>query len=828
MRVHILLLLLGCMVLAIPPTAVAQPIVPLGSEFEVNSYTTNFQRTPSLAVAPDGGFVVVWESRDQDYSGYGLFSQRYAGGGTALGVEMQVNGQPGGDQLAADVAMDAAGGFVVVWSSTQSQGSDTDNRSIQMRRFDALGMPAGGEQQVNTETSGVQQSPAVALGDDGRFLVVWEGRDGDGDGVRGQLFLSDGTPFGGETAINSYTTDDQNSVAVGRLGEDFVVVWQGARSPDDGDGYGLRGRRVSSTGTLMGAEFQINADPSGDQLAPALSGDDDGFIVSWHRFSGGGVASEIFARRFDAAALPLAPELQVNSYTTGSQRGSDVQLHRSGNFVVVWGSNGSSGSDDDGYSVQGRLLSPNGALLGDSFQVNTYTTSYQTSPRLGVDAAGRFVVAWSSFQNIGRRYGGPKPFGAAVDDRGVRGQRFDLRTLTVALPALSGSSQGETLTLDLTFDGGVYDVASLAFSIDYDESCLGFDPTDADMDGLPDAARFSLPAAFDVSVFFDGGDLDGEIDVLIADVPPEAVLVSGVIGQLDLMVTCGAPPGGSFDAAVDFSVDPPISAGDTAGQSLPASGGAGVVRVLPGPRGDCNGDRAVDAADLGASGLELFDGDGDFWLDVPAGTFAGQPVGCDANIDGRVDAGDVSCVGRRIFALGCSADAMSERPQLRLPEVLEVGAMEEVVGTVFFTAGGTSINSLAFSVDYDANRLEFDPSDDDMDGVPDAIRFIGTMAGILDVSFEGSDGDGELDFLLTDPAVAPQTFADGALIEIRWRALTLDDEVFGAVRFADEPPVSFGDTEGRSVPGDARVSPPVLFADGFESGAVGGWSAAQP
>ena len=35
---------------------------PVGGEFQVNSYTTSFQRIPSVAVDADGDFVVVWES----------------------------------------------------------------------------------------------------------------------------------------------------------------------------------------------------------------------------------------------------------------------------------------------------------------------------------------------------------------------------------------------------------------------------------------------------------------------------------------------------------------------------------------------------------------------------------------------------------------------------------------------------------------------------------------------------------------------------------------------------------------------------------------------
>jgi hypothetical protein len=59
--------------------------------------------------------------------------------------------------------------------------------------------------------------------------------------------------------------------------------------------------------------------------------------------------------------------------------------------------------------------------------------------------------------------------------------------------------------------------------------------------------------------------------------------------------------------------------------------------------GDCNGDNLVDAGDLSALTLEIFDDDGSDPLDTPGGTFLGNPPGCDANTDNAVDAGDLSC-----------------------------------------------------------------------------------------------------------------------------------------------------------------------------------------
>ena len=48
-----------------------------GGEFKVNTYTTNFQAGPSIAMERDGDFVITWSSLNQDGSNSGIYAQRY-------------------------------------------------------------------------------------------------------------------------------------------------------------------------------------------------------------------------------------------------------------------------------------------------------------------------------------------------------------------------------------------------------------------------------------------------------------------------------------------------------------------------------------------------------------------------------------------------------------------------------------------------------------------------------------------------------------------------------------------------------------------------------
>jgi hypothetical protein len=52
--------------------------VPQGGEFQVNSFTTYYQEHPTVGVTGSDTFVVAWDSDDQDGSFDGVFGQRFA------------------------------------------------------------------------------------------------------------------------------------------------------------------------------------------------------------------------------------------------------------------------------------------------------------------------------------------------------------------------------------------------------------------------------------------------------------------------------------------------------------------------------------------------------------------------------------------------------------------------------------------------------------------------------------------------------------------------------------------------------------------------------
>jgi hypothetical protein len=270
---------------------------PLGLEFKVNTHTANDQDNPSVAMDSAGNFVIAWESSLQDGSGTGVYAQRYDRDGNPLGSEFQVNTYTAGNQDTPSVAMDRQGNFVIAWESALQDGSSD---GIYAQRYDPNGNPVGGEFQVNTFTAGAQDDPKVAMDGDGNFVIAWESalQDGDGDGVYAQRYDRDGNPLGIEFRVNTYTASNQDtpSVAMDREGN-FVITWES--DLQDGSAGGVYARRYDRNGNPEANEFRINTYSDEDQGTPAIAMAPHGqWVIAWESFGQDGSDYGVFMKLF--------------------------------------------------------------------------------------------------------------------------------------------------------------------------------------------------------------------------------------------------------------------------------------------------------------------------------------------------------------------------------------------------------------------------------------------------------------------------------------------------------------------------------------------------
>ena len=372
--------------------AIAFPQAVLGPEFQVNTYITNDQDFPFVATDADGNFAVVWHSRNQDGNLLGVFARFYDPSGAPLGpTDVQVNTFTPNDQAMPRVAASASGEFVVVWTSF---GQDGDTGGVFARRFDATGNALGPEFPVNAYTTSLQSGAAVVMDAVGNFVVVWQGDGVGGNAVWARRYNAGGVPAGGEFRVNSYTSPNVGRPSVATDGGGgFIVTWQSFEQDPDGSS-GIYAQRYDALGGAAGPEFRVNSHTTGPQSQPSVASDADGrFVAVWSSYGQDLSSYGIFGQRYDAAGTPLGAEFGANASVVNNQTRAQVARDPRGAFTVVWDS---FSQDGNNYGIFGRHFDAQGAPDGLDFLVNAHTTASQMRPAIAANERGDFVVAWQS------------------------------------------------------------------------------------------------------------------------------------------------------------------------------------------------------------------------------------------------------------------------------------------------------------------------------------------------------------------------------------------------------------------------------------------------
>jgi hypothetical protein len=367
-----------------------------GDPFQVNTTATGNQLYPTVAMDQAGDFVVTWSSYGQDGDGWGIFGQRYDAQGNPVGREFQINTTTAGDQLYSTVAMDQAGNFVVTWSGFNDDGS---GQGIFGQRYDAQGNAVGGQFQVNS-TPGYQAYSTVAMDAAGDFVVSWSsyGQDGSGWGVYAQRYDASGNAVGGEFQVNTTTAGDQmySSVAMGSYGN-FVIVWSG--KGQNSSGWNVFGQRYDIAGSPLGGEFQVNPTTIGDSEYATVAMNADGdLLVTWSS-DGGGLGNKVplfegqttlngwnstnlqsssslggqiqtpswsvYGQQYSGDdGSPEGTEFRVNATTAGNHQDSSIVTDNSGHIVVVW--SGTTGDGTEGVFGQRFVTGQDGLRITDA------------------------------------------------------------------------------------------------------------------------------------------------------------------------------------------------------------------------------------------------------------------------------------------------------------------------------------------------------------------------------------------------------------------------------------------------------------------------------
>ena len=343
---------------------------PRGPEFPVSVETQGAQRFPRVAINARGEFVVSWVSMDsQSSEGLSLFVRRFEADGTPATGDIQVSAQGLGTFEPAALAMMEDGSFVVVRPTA---------RGLQARRYAPDGTPMGRDIVV-TRRMGPQFRVASRGG--GGFVVAWEGPPS----IRARAFGADGEPLGPELVADR--TGSSPELAVGPDGE-LVVVWAEpvlTGTPGEPESV-VRAQRFAADGRRQGRVLAVS--PKNTRLVRYdVAKDADGdFLVVWAQDSlrrGSGT----FGRWYAQGGTPrpgVIPQLLDKPLPI------ELAMDARGNFVLTWQDFAVLSQLD----VFGQRFTSGERPFRPVFRANTITSGDQEAPNVASDAAGNFVLVW--------------------------------------------------------------------------------------------------------------------------------------------------------------------------------------------------------------------------------------------------------------------------------------------------------------------------------------------------------------------------------------------------------------------------------------------------
>ncbi len=300
----------------------------------------------------------------------------------------------GGNNLAPDIAVDAAGRVLLAWYDFREGDAD-----VWYQMLDSTGRPIGVNERANEDVGlGWQGEPSCAAG--ARYLMAWHDRREIGNG---DLFGQELDQGGGRAGANFRVSDsgvpgDQIDSGV-FAGPDGMALfaWDDRRFGLTGD---IFAQFFAPNGAPLDTNFRVNDDPLGaaNQYQPGVSGDSAGrFVVAWMDGRGRNPYDwNIFIQRFDRNRARLGANFQVTT-DDSIQWAPSVACAPGGGFIVCW-----EDRRRGEWDVYAQVFDATGQAVGPNFRVSDDAGSAdQFACAAAANRFGEFAVAWTD-----RRGGG--------------------------------------------------------------------------------------------------------------------------------------------------------------------------------------------------------------------------------------------------------------------------------------------------------------------------------------------------------------------------------------------------------------------------------------
>jgi hypothetical protein len=355
--------------------------VPYGHEFEITHGREGSQSSSSVAVLPDGEFVVCWLTANGNAQE--IYGRVFTASGREKTAPFFVASIVSRFSLAKESPCVAAlsDGFVVCWASDLPDGSGS---GIFGQMFDVSGIKRNQEIPIARQSGDF----SIAALSGGGFVVCWDTSRADISrfGSRGQVFNGRG-----ERSKNGFPIQGMNQKVAGLTGGGFVVCY--SRRAQGKYSWDIHGQLFDSSGSPSGDEFQVAAGLYNyleqTRVGALTRG---GFVVCW-LIEEQSLATKIdvFGQVFNASGGPKTVKFQVNAHVDTLQANPSVGGLDGGGFVVFWTSH-----HWDAYDrhIFGQVFDEWGAKKEMSFRVNSQPCSGQDASSVAGLPGGGYIVTW--------------------------------------------------------------------------------------------------------------------------------------------------------------------------------------------------------------------------------------------------------------------------------------------------------------------------------------------------------------------------------------------------------------------------------------------------
>jgi hypothetical protein len=412
----------------------------------VESHDSGDAFTPQVAFDHDGNAIAVWLLSD-GATGH-VFASRYTVSGKHWDAPFQLEASVGTGGSAPQVAVDALGNAIAVWS--QSDG-------VQARRYSDGNWSAIKPLQA---TAGSGSDPQIAFDANGNAIAAWSQRDGAQNHVWASRYSKSSDQWDTAVPLESNSGDATvPQIAVDANG-DALVVW---RQSTGGPHTDIWANRYTMAGPphWMGAQpIENNA---GSASAPQVAmGGGTGRAV-WFEFDTDAGRNRVWSSRYTASTDQWDQIAPIES-NTGNASSPQLALDASGNAVAVWHQFDGQRSNIWSNRYVASTASWEGAVLIDGDN-----TGDAFSPSIAMDANGNALAVWHQKQPDADVFGiwaarstpgltlGTSWAPPALIERDNNGDAF--------LPRVAFDATGAALAVWYRFDGTRFSIASNRYSV---------------------------------------------------------------------------------------------------------------------------------------------------------------------------------------------------------------------------------------------------------------------------------------------------------------------------------------------------------------------------